>query len=240
MAKTPAAAAILKELKPLGKESYKRILMQNHGVQEPCFGVAISELKKIQKRIKKDYQLALDLYDTGNYDAMYLAGLIADDAKMTRADLERWVKKARGGSLPGATVPWVASGSPHGWEKALEWIESTDPTIALAGWTTLASFVSIKEDDELDLKALQKLGKRVEKEIHQAPDLVRYAMNGFLISLGSYVKSMTAPILKTAERIGPVMADLGNNSCQIPFAPDYIRKVEARGSIGKKRKSAKC
>ena len=34
-----------------------------------------------QKRIKMDYQLALDLYETGNYDAMYLAGLIADDAR---------------------------------------------------------------------------------------------------------------------------------------------------------------
>ena len=76
------AKEILKELEPLGRESYKRILFNNYGVKEPCFGVAIAELKKFQKRIKKDYQLALDLYDTGNYDAMYLAGLIADDARM--------------------------------------------------------------------------------------------------------------------------------------------------------------
>lgn len=79
------ADEILNELKLLGKDSYKRVLVQNHGVKEPCFGVPISELKKIQKRIKQDYQLALDLYDSGNYDAMYLAGLIADDARMTNA-----------------------------------------------------------------------------------------------------------------------------------------------------------
>lgn len=36
------------------------------------------------------------------------------------------------------------------------------------------------------------------------------------------------------------MADLGNNACQVPFAPDYIAKVAQRGSIGKKRKTAKC
>ena len=46
-------------------------------------------MKKIQKRVKMDYQLALDLYDTGIADAMYLAGLIADDAKMTRKDLQK-------------------------------------------------------------------------------------------------------------------------------------------------------
>ena len=80
------ANQILQELKPLGRENYKRMMVKNYGIQEPYFGVAISELKKIQKRIKKDYQLALDLFDTGNYDAMYLAGLIADDARMTRKE----------------------------------------------------------------------------------------------------------------------------------------------------------
>src|SRR5262249_56928610 len=100
------AKAIVKELEALGSESVKKVL-RNHGVQEPFFGVKIGDMKKIQKRIKIDYQLALDLYDTGNYDAMYLAGLIADDAKMTKKDLNRWAKKAIGGALASATVPWV-------------------------------------------------------------------------------------------------------------------------------------
>src|SRR5690349_1324207 len=90
----PATAqSILAEIKPLGSEGYKRVLF-NHGITEPCFGVKIEELKKIQKRIKMDYRLALDLFDTGNYDARYLAGLIADDAKMTKKDLQHWVKTA--------------------------------------------------------------------------------------------------------------------------------------------------
>ena len=72
------AKSILKELKALGNESYKKLLFKNYCVREPCFGVKIGDMKKIQKRIKMDYQLALDLYDTGNYDAMYFAGLIAD------------------------------------------------------------------------------------------------------------------------------------------------------------------
>jgi 3-methyladenine DNA glycosylase AlkD len=88
------AKAIIEEIRPLGRESYKKVLL-NHGIKEPCFGVKIEELKKIQKRIKKDYRLALELYDTGIYDAMYLAGLIADDAQMTKKDLQRWVEKAR-------------------------------------------------------------------------------------------------------------------------------------------------
>ena len=234
------AKELLEELQSLGSESYKKMLMKNYGVKEPCFGVKIGDLKKIQKRIKKDYQLALDLYDTGNYDAMYLAGLIADDARMTKKDLQGWVEKAYAGALPGSTVPWVAAGSSHGHELALEWIESPKNLVAAAGWTTLSSLVAIKDDAQLDLAGLKRLLQRVQKTIRQAPDAVRYAMNAFIIAVGSYVKSLTELAIETGEKVGPVTADLGDNECQIPFAPDYIRKVQAHGTIGKKRKTAKC
>jgi 3-methyladenine DNA glycosylase AlkD len=234
------AKKILAELKPLGSDSYKRVML-NHGVKEPFFGVRISELQKIQKRIKKDYQLALDLYDTGNYDAMYLAGLIADDAKMTKKDLQRWLANAATQSpLASYTVPWVAAGSPHGWELALEWIDSKKALTAEAGWATLRSLVSIKDDSELDLPELKRLLERVRKTVHRAPNDVRSQMNSFVIAVGSYVQPLTDTALQTAEEIGPVTVDMGNTSCQVPFAPDYIRKVQKRGAIGKKRKTAKC
>jgi hypothetical protein len=234
------AKVILDELKPLGRESYQRLLFKNYGVTGPCFGVAISELKKIQKRIKKDYQLALDLYDSGNYDAMYLAGLIADDRRMTKKDLQRWVEGAYAASLPGSTVPWVAAGSPHGWALALEWIDSPRALTAVAGWGTLSALVAVKDDAELDLAALRKLLQRVQKTIHQAPDGVRYQMNAFVIAVGGYVASLTDIAMQIGEKIGPVTCDLGNNSCQTPFAPDYIRKMQKRGIIGRKRTSVKC
>jgi hypothetical protein len=230
---------ILAELKPLGGESYKKV-MSNHGVKEPFFGVKIGDLQKIQKRIKKDYQLALDLYDTGNYDAMYLAGLIADDARMTKKDLQRWIANATHSPLASFTVPWVAAGSGYGWELALEWIDSKKALTAEAGWATLRSLVSIKNDSELDLPELKRLMERARKSIHQAPNDVRSQMNGFVIAVGSYVKSLTDTALQIAEKIGPVTVDMGNTSCQVPFAPDSFRKAQNRGVIGKKRKSAKC
>jgi 3-methyladenine DNA glycosylase AlkD len=239
----PAASTakqILDELKSLGGESYKKLLMKNYGVKEPCFGVKIGDMKKIQKRIKKNYQLALDLYDTGNYDAMYFAGLIADDSRMTQDDLQTWVEKADVAALAGATVAWVAAGSPHGWEMALKWIESPKSHIAEAGWCTLSCLVSLKDDAELDLPKLKELAARVQKTIHQAPDTARYAMNGFIIAVASHVEPLTKLALDTAEKIGEVKVDMGNTACQVPFAPDYIRKVEKRGEIGKKRKSVKC
>jgi 3-methyladenine DNA glycosylase AlkD len=233
------AKDIVEELRTLGAESIKKVL-RNHGVREPFFGVKIGDMKKIQKRIKKDYQLALDLYDTGNYDAMYLAGLVADDARMTKKDLNHWVKTADGGALPSATVPWVAAGSRHGYEIAREWIESEEENVAVAGWSTLSSLVAMEDDDDLDTAGLKRLLGRVRETIHQQPDSVRLAMNGFMIAVGTYVRGLSDLAVEAAEKVGPVSADMGDTACKVPDAVEYIQKARDKGAIGKKRKTVKC
>jgi len=232
------AKDILAEIKPLGSDSYKNILLK-HGAREPVYGVKIEDLKKILKRVKQDHRLALELFDTGVYDAMYLAGLVADDAQMTKKDLQHWAEKACE-PLIGTTVAWVAAGSPHGWTLALEWIDSKKVLVAAAGWATLGGLVAFKPDPELDLAELKRLLARVQQAIHTAPDEVRYKMNGFVIAVGCYVTGLTKLALQTGEKIGPVTVDMGDTSCQVPFSPDYIRKVEKRGTLGKKRATLKC
>jgi 3-methyladenine DNA glycosylase AlkD len=233
------AAEIVKQLKPLGSDSYKKVL-RNHGIGEPLFGVKIEELKKFQKQIKKDYQLALDLYDTGIFDAMYLAGLIADDARMTKKDLCHWLDKATCAMLSEYTVPWVAAESPHGHDLALEWIESGKERVAAAGWATLSSLAATQDDADLDLPELKRLLLRVQKSIHGQPNRVRHVMNGFVIAVGSYVRPLTDLAIQSATKIGTVTVDLDGTACKVPSASEYIQKVQKRGAVGKKRKTAKC
>ena len=229
---------IVAELKKLGTAQTKKTWM-THGAQEPCLGVKVEDMKKIQKRVKMDYQLALDLYDTGIADAMYLAGLIADDAKMTRKDLQKWVEGATWGMVAEFTVPWVASGSPHGREIALKWMDSKIESIASAGWGTYSSMVAIKADADLDLAEIKSLLQRVAKTIDKQPNRVKYVMNSFVIAVACHVKPLHKFAVETANDIGKVAVDLVG-ACKIPFAPDYIKKFEARSEIGKKRKSPKC
>jgi 3-methyladenine DNA glycosylase AlkD len=233
------AKAIVEELKALGNEATKKVLVK-HGAKEPFYGVKVEHLKKIQKRIKRDYQLALELYDTGISDAMYLAGLIADDAKMTKKDLQRWVEKAYWYMLSEYTVPWVTAGSKHGHELALKWIDSNKENIAAAGWATLGNWVATKEDSALDLAELKQLLQRVAQTIHEQPNRVRYAMNSFIIAVGAYVLPLTDSAVETAKRIGQISVDMGGTACKVPYAPDYIKKIQQRGALGKKRKTAKC
>ena len=233
------AVQIMDELKKKGSENIKKILL-NHGANEPLFGVKIADLKTIQKKVKKDYQLSMDLYNTGNYDAMYLAGLIADESKMSKKDINTWVEKANSGGLCEYTVAWVAAESAYGWELGMGWIESAKEKIASSGWNVLAGVISMKPDNELDIATIKKLLKRIEKEINTAPNRVRYTMNGFVIAVGSYIKELSEQAIETGKKIGDVTVDVGNTACKVPFAPDYINKVKAKGYLGKKKKTVKC
>ena len=232
------AAEVVAELKKFATAQTKKMWM-THGAQEPCLGVKVEDMKKIQKRIKMDYKLALELYDTGIADAMYLAGLIADDAKMTKKDLQKWIEGATWDMVAEYTVPWVASASPHGREMALKWMDSKDEAIASGGWGTYSSLVATKEDADLDLAEIKSLLQRVAKSIHQQPNRVKIAMNGFVIAVGAYMKPLNKIAVAAAKDIGPVAVELVG-ACKIPFAPDQIKKMEARGTLNKKRKSAKC
>lgn len=234
-----SAAAIVEELRALGSESVKRTLMK-HGAREPFFGTKIQDMKPIQKRLKKQYQLALDLYATGISDAMYLAGLIADETQMTKADLETWLKGAYWYMLSEYTVPWVAAEGPHGAALAKKWIESKDEKTAACGWTVQANLVAVKPDEELDFDLLATLLDRVGKTIHSAPNRVRGAMNSFVIACGGYLEPLAAHAQAVAKAIGPVEVDMGDTACQVPFAPDYIAKMHARGTLGKKKKTCRC
>jgi 3-methyladenine DNA glycosylase AlkD len=231
--------AIMAELQAKGNAGIKKILAR-HGIKEPFFGVKIEDLKVIQKKIKKDYQLAKDLYATGNTDAMYLAGLIADEDKMTEKDLSAWVKQAVSTNISEYTVPWIAAESHFGYELAMAWIDSEKEFIAAAGWSTLASLVAIKPDNELDIGALKKLLTRVENNIHNVDERVRSRMNAFIIASGAHVVALTEDAIRVSEKIGAIKVNKDGTACKIPDAAVYIKKAKDKGALGKKKKMARC
>ena len=229
---------VVAELESLGTPQIKKTWMK-YGAQEPCFGVKVEDMKKIIKRVKGDHQLALDLYDTGIADAMYMAGLFVDDSKMTEADLEKWLKNAVEGWVADFTLPWVAGSSPFARSKAMEWIGSKPEKTIAAGYGTYSAYISITPDDKLDLAEITELLNQVASSIHQQPDCVKSAMNQFVSFVGCYVLPLHELALKTAQAIGKLSFE-NSTTCGPTPAAESIAKFAARGAVGKKRKSAKC
>ena len=233
------SAEILKKLQQLGSEGTANVLIK-HGAKKPCYGVKVEDLKKIQKLVKTNHDLALELFNSGVFDAMYLAGLVMDGNTMTKKEITLWAETNYGSSISSYTVPWVASESKFGTELAVQWIQSDKEFVAVSGWATLSSLVSIKDDNALDIAQLKLLMEEVVRNINTAPNRVKQAMNNFIISVGTYVQPLSDTALKAAAKIGTVKVDVGDTACKIPLATEYINKVKTKGAIGKKRKTVKC
>ena len=93
------AQEVMARLATKGREPTKRLRLK-HGAREPLYGVQIADLKVIAKKLKGRQDLALELFATGNGDAQYLAGMIADGRLMTKTQLDRWAKRRRGTGFP--------------------------------------------------------------------------------------------------------------------------------------------
>jgi 3-methyladenine DNA glycosylase AlkD len=230
---------ILAQLAQYGDESTKNTHI-NHGAKEPLYGVKVGDLKKILKQTKKNHELSLALYATGNSDAMYLAGLMADEKRITKEQLTNWIENAYWYYLSEFTVPWVAAETAFGFELGITWIESEKENIAAAGWATLSNYASVNCDEDLDMEVYSALLDRVSNEINTSKNRVKYTMNGFVIAVGSYITSLTEKAKKTAEKIGKVQVNMGGTACKVPLAADYIQKVVDKQRVGIKRKKARC
>ncbi|MEB6550440.1 DNA alkylation repair protein [Heyndrickxia sporothermodurans] len=230
---------IMEKLKELGTEQTKKTFIR-HGATEPIFGVKVGDLKKLVKHVKKDQELALSLYETGNYDAMYLAGLTVDPKLVSKELLQKWVKQAYCYGLSEYTVAGVAAESNYALELAREWIESDSETIATSGWSKYTNYLSITPDEKLDIEEIRHLLNRIETTIHQEKNRVRYTMNNFVIAVGTFVKALNKEAYEVGGKIGKVHVNFGETACKVPLATEYIKKVEARGKIGSKKKTCIC
>ena len=230
---------ILIALENFGDTQTKKTLIR-HGAKEPLFGVKVADLKKILQKTKKNHELSLALYNTGNSDAMYLAGLMADETKITQQQLEDWLDKAYWSSLNEFAVPWVASETKFGFELGQKWIQSNDEKIAAAGWATLSCYAAVTKDEDLNIDGYSKLLDVVESKIHNSKNRVKYTMNNFVIAIASYIQDLTEKAQSIARKIDKVEVNMNGTACKVPFATEYIEKNIKMGRVGKKKKTARC
>lgn len=226
-------------LESKGSEQTRKIFT-NHGAQGDFFGVKVGDMKPIQKKEKNNQSLALELFATGNSDAQYLAGLIADPKQFTEEDFERWGKAAIWYMISEYAVAWNLAESPKCIEICSKWITSSDEKLQASAWAALGAYLGITPDEHIDKNYHESLIEYVEQNIHSSANRVKYCMNGYIIALGGAVSELTDRCKKAGSKIGKVEVFMGATACKVPDSVSYIEKMEAVGRIGKKKKTAKC
>lgn len=204
-------------LQKLGSAQTRKTWLR-HGASEPMFGVKFGDLAKLVKKIGVDHGLATELWATGNADARTLALKVADPAKMTAAELDRWVKTTTW-SMHLTYIAQLASETPHAAARASAW--SNGP----AGWSLIGQ-MALRDATTPDAWFQARLGE-IEKRVKTAPNDQRYPMLMALVAIGGRSSALRAAACAASKRIGKVEIDHGDTACKTPEAIPYLDKMWA-------------
>ncbi len=214
---------VMQELEALGKERSKK-MYQTNGAEEPLFGVATGEMKPIFRRIKLNQPLAEQLYATGNYDAMYFAGIIAEPKAMTEADFERWIDGAYFYMLSDYVVAVTLSEADIAQEVADKWIASDMELKMSAGWSCYCWLLGNRPDSEFSEAKIADMLELVKNTIHDAPERAKYAMSNFLYTVAVSYQPLHERAVETVNELGPVEVGSGTAKAKFLNTSDNIKK----------------
>ncbi len=220
------ATQVLEELESLGTEQNRKIF-KRHGLGENLYGVSSANLNKLKKRIKVDHQLALDLWETGNYDARALATMIADPALLDDSRLESWAKSLDSYGIADMFAR-LASRTQLAKKKMERWVKSKDEWTARAGWQMLGALA--RDDKRLPEDYFEPYLEMIEQKVQSSKNRVKDAMNNALISIGVRTPRLHKRAVEVAQKIGRVEVDHGETGCKTPDAIPYMEKMLERAA----------
>ncbi|MEC0296417.1 DNA alkylation repair protein [Peribacillus frigoritolerans] len=230
---------VMQELEALGKERTKKMYISN-GAHEPLFGVATGAMKPIVRKIKINQHLAEELYSTGNYDAMYFAGIIADPKAMTESDYDRWMNAAYFYMLSDYVVAVTLSESDIAQEVSDKWIASGEELRMSAGWSCYCWLLGNRKDVEFSESKISDMLDLVKHTIHDSPERTKSAMNNFLYTVGIFYLPLHEKAVETAKAIGVVEVKRDKKKTSFLNAYESIQKEVGKGKLGFKRKHVRC
>jgi 3-methyladenine DNA glycosylase AlkD len=213
---------ILKELKsfydPKSIEGMKR-----GGINpEKAFGVKIPILRKMAKRIKKNHDLALELWDLGYRETMILAAMIDDPAQVTEEQMEKWIISEYFSywEVVDQTCMNLFYLTKFAYEKALEWSSREEEFVKRAAFALMA--VLAWKDKEATDEKLEKFFSYIVKEAADERNNVKKAVNWALRQIGKRNLSLNKKALNTANQI----LEIDSKSAQW-IAKSAIKELES-------------
>ncbi len=230
---------VMQELEALGKERTKKTYISN-GAYEPLFGVATGAMKPLAKKIKKNQPLAEQLYATGNYDAMYFAGIIADPLKMTEADFERWIDAAYFYMLSDFVVAVTLAETNFAQVVADKWIASGEEMKMSAGWSCYCWLLGNRPDSEFSASKIASMLEQVKNTIHESPNRTKSSMNNFIYTAGISYLPLHEKAVEIAKAVGPVEVRGDKTKSSVLLTSESIQKGVDKGQLGFKRKNVRC
>ena len=188
--------------------------------------VNLTKLRAVAKDLKKNDELAGELWATGDTAARLVAILIMRPKAWSEAQLDEMLRDSRLPKVHGWLVSYIVKKSPHAEALRQSWMDDPDPVVASAGWALTSERVN-KKPEGLDLSGLLDT---IEAEMAEAPVRLQWAMNETLSYIGIENPDLRKRAIDIGERLGVLRDYPTSPGCTSPFAPTWITEMVSRNA----------
>ena len=190
---------IIKKLKSL--ENPKNVEgMARYGINpKNNLGVSIYILRPIAKKIGLNHDLALKLWNSGIHDARLLACFIDDPKKVTKKQMNSWVKDFDSWDVCDQVCTSLFDKTSYAWKKAYEWSEREEEFVKRAAFSLVAG-LSVHDKKTCDEK-FEKFMLVITKHANDERNYVKKAVNWALRNIGKRNINLNKKAIKTAEEL---------------------------------------
>ncbi len=178
-----------------GRESMERFAIPSKN----AFGVSMKEMQALAKKLGRNHELAMKLWETGQYEARMTACYVADPAKLTAAQMDRWCREFDNWAYCDTACFALFDRTPHAWKKVGQWARSREEFVKRTAFALLWS-LTMHDKEAVDARFLEGLAL-IEREARDERHFVKKAVNMALRAIGKRNRALNAAALKTAKKL---------------------------------------
>jgi 3-methyladenine DNA glycosylase AlkD len=213
----------LEQLEALSDEKTRAYNTKN-GVGLNQYGVKLGDLRNVAKKLKTKHELALNLWETENFDAQMLAMLIIKPKELTADELDAMVRTVKYTRVADWLNSYVVKLHPDNESLRQKWMTDQDPMASRAGWNLTKQRV-VNNPEMVDISALLD---RIENEMASAPPEAQWTMNFTLAEIGINHPEHRNRAISIGEKLGLYRGYPVSKGCTSPFAPIWIKEIVSR------------
>ena len=174
--------------------------MARYAIVAPkVFGVSVGDLRELGKKVGRDHELALALWESGWYEARMLTAFVDEPARVTPSQMDRWARDFDNWAICDALCFHLFDKTPHAWKKVEQWSGRREEFVKRAGFALLAS-VALHDKEAPDEPFLRAL-PLIEREAHDGRNFVKKAVSWALRAIGKRNPALRAEAMTLAKRL---------------------------------------
>lgn len=174
--------------------------MARYGIQaKRAFGVPMSTLLTLRKRLGTDHALSTALWATGWYEARLLAALVGDPERMSRRQMNAWAAGFENWADCDTACFHLFDRTPFAFEKAREWSASPRELVKRGGFVLMAC-LALHDKAAPDGSFLSFL-PLIEKGARDERNFVKKGVSWALRGIGRRNRTLSAASLEVAKRL---------------------------------------